>query len=240
MSCTLRREYDVPESHGGTVTVDRTIQWCDGLRHYCRKEGNRYSQWMGACVEAVAEQRRAAGQRAQGDRPATWATTVRDEENGFAYDSARAFLASTTLRSLVMVGKPGRGKTWLAKAVMDEATTARKSVRFWMAADFADRARAADGWGDDAADARGLLAGLLTADLVILDDLGKETQQRADVVAAAMQRFLDAYRGKLIVTSNRSQADLNSLPTVGEHLLSRMYGGGTLVQMLGKRDRRSA
>jgi DNA replication protein DnaC len=139
-------------------------------------------------------------------------------------------------KGLLLMGRPGRGKSSLAVAVLRqvvERTQGLYSVRFWNISQGLDqlreRFRQEEGAGED-------LRELLYHRLVVLDDWGK--QRMTEWVAEQFYRLIDglwAEQKAVVLTTNLS------LDTLGERfeeaLLSRVLGMCHVVVVQGK-DRR--
>ncbi|HTU13690.1 MAG TPA: ATP-binding protein [Solirubrobacterales bacterium] len=159
-----------------------------------------------------------------------------DTEGG---ELARAW-AGGEIPVLVLTGRPGRGKTWLAAAAAREALKHRQ-VR-WIAA--AQSVHRIDGsFGDrDRADA---LAALNGEDSIVLDDLDKacDYERQVSRIFTAIDSRIAA-GSPLLVTMNCTPAQLGRLVdsrdrherTRGMAITSRLNGG--VVVELGGPDRR--
>ena len=135
----------------------------------------------------------------------TFATFSRNAGNSAALDRALAVVGSGFALGAGFVGAEGNGKTHLAAAIVHTAITSGKSARFVTFQNFLRRLYAAEKAGNY----RDVLWSYTGADVLVLDDVGKEDQTPWDLPKkfAAVNDLYETGR-RLIVTANMPLASL--------------------------------
>lgn len=147
--------------------------------------------------------------------------------------------------SMVISGGNGTGKTYLAAALANNAKTRGFGVAFCPAANLVNRLKGAIRSGrtlEDAAteDERTLYAAIQDADLLILDDLGK--QFSSDYTDSALWEILEARHSAckpVIVTLNYTSTQI-AVNATWRALIDRLKGDGWALTMGGKSLRTGA
>ena len=134
--------------------------------------------------------------------------------------------------NLLLLGKPGLGKTFLSSAIAHELLEKGHTVIYISAGEFAARVQA-NKFGDHPEE----LQPYYDADLLILDDLGAEfkTQLTSSALGEVMDRRLR--RGKkMIFSTNLSTKELEN--NYSARIVSRFLGYFDLLFFVGKDIRR--
>lgn len=138
---------------------------------------------------------------------------------------------------LLIFGDVGRGKTHLAKASQYFLVEQGRSVEMLTATYLAELFADAQPYRDDIqtrTDAKRRINRLITADCLIIDDLGLESNTQT--FAEGLQGVLDGMRGRLIVTTNLriDRTDMSqSLYRYGDRIFSRIHSGAESIRLKG-------
>ncbi len=135
-------------------------------------------------------------------------------------------------KNLLMLGKPGLGKTFLSSAIAHEILEKGYTVIYISAGEFAARVQA-NKFGDRPEE----MQQYYDADLLILDDLGAEfkTQLTSSALGEVIDRRLR--RGKkMIFSTNLTAKELES--NYSARIISRFLGYFDLLYFIGKDIRR--
>jgi len=146
-------------------------------------------------------------------------------------DRVRAWWTSGSRVLVLQSPMPGNGKTYAAYAVGWEASAAGASVCAWTMADLNEALR------PSSTDPDGVYRRIERADLLILDDLGREkmTEWTVETLQRILdQRLRDAKR--LIVTTNLSAEELDK--RYGGPALDRIVDGMTRIEVKGATQRK--
>ncbi len=152
-----------------------------------------------------------------------------------ALDAARDVIRGV-VRSLVLIGPPGVGKTHLAAAIFGEC---RHPARWLNVADAITTLRMEIGLASEDRDAARTVAAVAAHQgLVVLDDLGREnaTDWTGELIYTLVNGRYEAIL-PTVVTSNRTAADLRAGPYWAA--ISRLAEDGRLIEIMGP-DRRLA
>lgn len=119
-------------------------------------------------------------------------------------------------RGLLLSGKSGSGKSFLAACLANALTWQGKSVRYTSLSAVISAA-AGKGW-----DYREAVDGLVRSDLVVLDDLGAErsTESAKEVAFAAVDGLYTA-KVPIVVTTNRTVGDMAEGGRIEARILDR-------------------
>lgn len=126
---------------------------------------------------------------------------------------------------LILTGKPGRGKTYAASAVLNDYRSKEvPSERFCNVSELYLQWQLAQSQGMQI----NLLERLSETKLLVLDDLGSRVPTDAflDFIYALINRRINSNRGMLL-TTNLSSDDLQR--TVGDVIVSRLLSGKAIV-----------
>ncbi len=148
---------------------------------------------------------------------------------------AAAWVEAWTSRSmgLRLVGPTGTGKTHRSCALVRALCDRRVSARYVLWSEWVRRYRDAIG---REVDQHGMRARVLTPDVVVLDDIGRErvTEYAAELLDEVLGGRLDDGR-TMVIASNLDDAGLAE--HVGDRLWSRLRGATRRAEMVGP-DRR--
>lgn len=145
------------------------------------------------------------------------------------------FLLSPTAKRMILKGDVGRGKTHLGQACknyfndhneMAEIISARRL--YWL---FRELQGYDCDWIYEKAMKRIWASGLL-----VIDDLGTEKQTDTQVFNQGLMEILDEYDGKIIVTTNLSEKDMENI--YGSKIVSRLYEDAVIIVLKGVDYRR--
>lgn len=124
-------------------------------------------------------------------------------------------------KKLLLLGEPGRGKTHLASALMHFLNSQqRHTVTRIDAEDLYDLFFQLAGF-NNRNEARNKLESMYEYPFIFIDDLGSEKHTEKKIFNYDFKRLLDNYRGRLIITSNLSFAEMEKL--YGEKINSRIF-----------------
>lgn len=106
-------------------------------------------------------------------------------------------------RGVLMMGLPGRGKTHLAVATVRMAMARGKLAGFFNVAELVSRIQSTYGYEDSRQTRRGIIEDVISHEVIVLDDLGKE-HKSADVQGIIYELIDGIYRAKrtVIICSN--------------------------------------
>lgn len=179
-------------------------------------------------------------QKAAGIPRRHWRTTIADFDskgNAVALAAVHAFV--TKRQSVMLFGGRGCGKTMLATIMANAALKTKETVVFFSVADMNTTLKTAITKGD----LEEVIRRLVTADVLVLDDIGAETASAwtmEQLFVIVNGRYNDA-NGRLIITSNERPAALRAawarINDVGERIFSRLAEMCTFAEVNGS-DRR--
>ena len=154
-----------------------------------------------------------------------------------ALDQARGFIDTfdTEFRNLLLYGGTGLGKTFLSHCIAKEILEQNKLVVYFSATDFFDMV--SDRHFERDPDAEVLYARALSADLVILDDLGTEVPNSFST--SALFSFLNsriAGRRSCIISTNLPLDKFQEI--YGERIFSRIMSCYKFLAFAGEDIRR--
>lgn len=171
--------------------------------------------------------------------------TLTDEEgNSLNKSVIKDFLYSHKC-TLIMQGKTGIGKTHLTKSLIyqyDRITESMADPHYGRPnkeTDFNDAAELYEIWYNaqphqdrDIKDgAEEDIRWIMTRKLVAIDDLGSEKQTEAGIFNEGLQKMLNYFTGKLIVTTNLSVGSM--VKRYGEKIFSRLMQNAQYVIIKG-------
>ena len=138
---------------------------------------------------------------------------------------------------LTFVGPPGTGKSWASWATTGLFLLRHETFRYvdWYELD--QWAKDSRLFGDEGAAARGILNGLKSTELLVVDEFATAKPYEAEfmtVMAVIHHRFNRCLKTILITT--RSEAELTA--SVGEALVSRINSNSGIVVKMTGRDKR--
>lgn len=137
--------------------------------------------------------------------------------------------------SLLLMGKSGLGKTFLASAIGNHVVAARRTVVYFTFSELMDLIRLRK--FEDEAEYRDGLQRLLDADLIILDDLGAEKvtdfvgQELFNIVNHRVNRQLP-----MVVSTNLTPPQIEEV--YGQRIASRLVHGSEALMLRGVDVRR--
>lgn len=154
------------------------------------------------------------------------------------FNAAKAFYASD-LKTFIISGPCGYGKTTLAKAIQNDFTRRDASTFFITCEDLIElyiiaQARA----GEMDLDARQKVQDMARADLVVLDDLGTAEREYTESFKEKFKSFLDKHDGRLVVTTNLSRHELEQ--KLNDKIVSRLFSKSQAITLRGRDYRRTA
>jgi len=201
------------------------------------KMSNNKSAWEIMEEKEVAELRREIDEKIFiGDKSKTF-TNFDPNFNGQSADmkDVIGFLLSPTSKRMILKGDVGRGKTHLGQASRnyyvehdDRAEIISARRLYWL---FRELQGYDCDWIHEKAMKRIWAAGLL-----VIDDLGTEKQTDTQVFNQGLMEILDEYDGKIIVTTNLSERDMESI--YGQKIVSRLYEDAKIIVLKGRDYRR--
>lgn len=164
--------------------------------------------------------------------PARYAVGLDELEQTESVAAAALWWESTS-PGLMLVGKPGRGKSAIGGAL---AMAAWPRCQYWPTRSLLRACR------HDLDAAEGLLRRAATTDLLVLDDLGAEraTDYAVDTLAGLIDDRYDAGYGRLVVVSNLAPDDADLEAHVGERAVSRLAEMCDVLPVTGPDRRRAA
>lgn len=145
-------------------------------------------------------------------------------------------------RNLLLIGKPGCGKTHLACAVGLEVLNAGRSVRYTTITDMVRRLT--DTWRNRDGECESeVLAELGTVDLLILDEAGMQSGSNVELtkICEVIDRRYNAPRPTIVISNLGVEA---LKPLVGDRVIDRLRDSGSQLiafdwpSYRGKRDTR--
>ena len=156
--------------------------------------------------------------------------------NGHAEDVKviEKFMRTEHLKRLILKGEVGRGKSHLAMACVNSAkglAVMLSSSRFYQ------MLRETESYDSDEF-AEKALSRLRHANVIAIDDLGVEKQTETQVFNLGMKDLLESFEGKLIITTNLSERDMENI--YGQKIVSRIYESAVMVVLKGRDYRRGA
>jgi len=135
------------------------------------------------------------------------------------------------LRILLLVGKTGRGKTHLCHAILNHCQFKRKKAKMIEAPKLYEIFKNMSGIDyDEIYD--DVLKLINNCDVIIVDDLGTETQTEREVFNKGFKEILDHHKGKIIITANLSRQDMVKI--YGEKIFSRLHEKAKWILLKGK------
>lgn len=153
---------------------------------------------------------------------------VENEGQRIALQRARQYAADFdgSIASFVFSGKPGTGKNHLAAAIGNDLILQGKSVLIVTVADLMSSMKGTFKGGSDTTEER-LLKDLSTVDLLVIDEIGMQTESRYEkvIINQIVDRRSSSKRPTGML-SNLDHAGMNTL--LGERVMDRMRLGNSL------------
>lgn len=164
-------------------------------------------------------------------RLGNWRATSAEQIS--ALNSAKSFVANfprirTEGLNLILSGSTGTGKTHLICAIAQAVAELGFRVRYTTAADLVSDIR--ETWGSSDRSERGVIAGFIAADLLLVDEIGATTASK-DEVRLLERVFAGRYDDERpsVLASNLEPAGLGV--ALGDRAYSRVAGKGREVIM---------
>jgi DNA replication protein DnaC len=146
------------------------------------------------------------------------------------------FLLSPNERRLILKGDVGRGKTHLAQACKNYCDKHDERAEIISARRLYLLYRELEGFDCDWIYEKAMKR-IWASGVFIIDDLGNEKQTDTQVFNQNFIELLDEFEGKIIVTTNLSEKDMENI--YGTKIVSRIYDNAIVIVLSGKDHRRN-
>jgi nucleoside-triphosphatase THEP1 len=155
-----------------------------------------------------------------------------------AFTAARKFYSSI-LRTFIITGACGYGKTTMARAIMGDCSRANGRPQFVSCEKLAEIFLAAQPTANEIdMEARQAVLDMKSADLLVIDDLGTAEKEYTEFFKEKLKMLLDERKGKLVITTNLDRTQLEK--KLNDKIVSRIFEKMKAVHLKGKDYRRAA
>jgi DNA replication protein DnaC len=234
------RQYPIGPERNKAVEGLPWIVYCDGQFHVKTRGGWGVDVALCKCPKHTGVEMVQAAQAASVEKEAvmTWDTYSDHSGDG---KKLRDWVDSD-IQTIMLYSGTGRGKTHLCKAVQFELVEKGLTVEYIKAKRLAELFMESHPMRKEDLhlhhDAKRRLNRLNTAEYVIIDDLGDESQKAVtDTFKMGLKALLDDMRGRLIVTTNWMISPANTLGNIGvygDRIYSRIVAGATMIGLKGE------